>query len=450
MATQADKPKKPNLVDLLTESKKQQEARQEPVTSSMDRQIKRKKWPPRRIAMYAAVAIFAGFIGYELMFGIHPSTLNVQAERLTIATVTRAPFQEFIAEQGTVMPITTIYLDAIEGGRVEQVFVEEGAFVNEGDPILRLSNVNLQLNVMQREAELFEQINNLRATRLQMEQRALDLRGQLAQLDYRILDRRREYERLQRLLADELIAQQEFDRVKDEYEYLLKSRELTVQSMQQDSLFRQMQIEQLEASVARMQANLDVIKQNQENLLLRAPISGQLSLLAAEVGESKSPGQRLGQIDVLEGYKVRAAIDEHYIARIHTGLTAETDFAGHTYRLVIKKVYPEVRDGRFESDLEFVGETPQGIRRGQTLQIRLALGDLSEAVLIPRGGFYQKTGGQWIYAVDPSGAFATKRPIRLGRQNPQHFEVLDGLAPGERVITSMYDNFGDMERLVLK
>ena len=417
---------------------------------SMDRQIKKKKWPPRRIATYALGVIFAIVIGYQLLYGVSASTLNVDAEKLTIATITYGPFQEFIAEQGAVVPLTIIYLDAEEGGRVEEKYVEEGVFLQEGDPILRLSNTNLLLSVMQREAELFREVNNLRSTRVAMEQRRLGLRTQMVEIDYQVLQLRRNYERNKGLLKEDLISQEEYDRSREEYDYMIKRQDVTQESIRQDSLFQEVQIAQLESSVARLQANLRVIKQNEENLTLRAPVTGRLTALDAEIGESKTQGQRLGQLDVEEGFKVRAEIDEHYIARIRKGQTGTFDFAGGAYNLMIAKVYLEVVGGQFEADMEFVGEVPQGLRRGQTLQIRLALGDLSDAILVPRGGFYQKTGGQWVYVVDPSGEFAVKRPIRIGRQNPRFFEVLEGLEPDERVITSMYDNFGDMDRLVLK
>ena len=247
-----------------------------------------------------------------------------------------------------------------------------------------------------------------------------------------------------------MISKHEFELARDQYEFLIRKKELTVESQKNDLEFRQSQIDALEASLQRMQDNLMIVKQKQENLTIRAPVSGHLTRLRAELGEAKSQGQRLGQIDVLEGFKVRAAIDEHYIARVEKGRTGEFDFAGKSYQLNVKTIYPEVRDNRFEVDLEFVSQEPQDITRGQTLHIRLELGDISEAILLARGGFYQTTGGNWAYVVDESGSLATKRRIRLGRQNPQVYEVLEGLEPGERVITSSYENFGNMERLVLK
>ena len=309
--------------------------------------------------------------------------------------------------------------------------------------------MNLQLDVLYREALLFEQINNARNTRLAIEQNTLALRGQLTDVTYQIQRLQRQDERDSVLLKKGLISAQDFQQVNDEHMYWIQKRMLTVDNIRQDSILRHTQIEQLDASVRRMQNNLDLVKRSMDNLVVRAPISGQLTSRSAEIGESKSPGQRLGQIDVLNGFKVLAPIDEFYIARVNPGQRGETDLNGKTYRLTVTKVYPEVSDSKFEVDMLFDGGPPPGIRRGQTLQIRLELGDLAEAMMVPRGGFYQKTGGQWIYVVDASGAFAVKRPIRLGRQNPQVFEVLDGLQPGEKVVTSSYDNFGDIDKLVL-
>jgi len=416
----------------------------------MDRQLQKKNWPPKKIALFAGGGLFFLFVIYSFIFGDSSSKLNVETEKITIAAVARGPFQEFIPVTGNVLPIKTIYLDAVEGGRVEKKFIEAGSMVKEGDAILLLTNTNMLLDIMFREAQFFEQSNNLRNTRLLMEQSRLNLRQQLNEQGYQLLRLKRLYERAAELREKNLVSQQEFEQAKDEYEYRRNQLNLAVESFRQDSLFRAIQIDQLESSLKRMHANLDVTKQRLESMTLRAPATGQLTSLNAEIGESKSSGQRLGQVDILDGFKVRAGIDEHYLARISDGLPAEFDFAGRTYKLITKKIYPEIRDGRFDVDLEFQNETPEGIRRGQTLHIRLELGDLAEAILLPRGGFYQKTGGQWVYVVDQSASYATKRNIKLGRQNPQVFEVLEGLEPGEQVVTSSYDSFGDIDKLVLK
>lgn len=416
----------------------------------MDRKIEKKKWPPKRIAGLAAVGLFVILVLYVFLFRLSKSTLNVKTERITISTVTRGPFQEFIPIMGNVLPINTFYLNAVEGGRVEEIYLEAGTLVKKGEGILKLANTNLLLDIMWREAELFQQSNNLRNTRLSMEQYRLRLNQDLAEVNNQLRQQKRTYERYTELVKDNLISKHEYELAQDQYEYLIKKKELTIESQRNDLEFRRGQIDALEASLQRMQDNLEIVKQKQDNLTIKAPVSGHLTALNAEIGQSKSPGQPLGQIDVLEGFKVRAAIDEHYIARIETGRTGEFDFAGKSYGLVVKKIYPEVIEGRFEVDMEFVDAEPEGITRGQTLHIRLELGDISEAILLPRGGFYQTTGGNWAYVVDESENVATKRKIRLGRQNPQVFEVLEGLGPGDRVITSSYESFGNMDRLVLK
>ena len=416
----------------------------------MDRKIEKKLWTPKRIGMAGGGGLLVLFILYSFIFGDTSSKLNVEAEKITISEVSRGLFQEFIPVNGSVLPIETFYLDAIEGGRVERLFVDAGTFVKKGDPILRLANTNLQLDVMFREALSYEQINNAQNRRLAIEQNSISVRSQLAEVEYQVLRTKLSFDRDSVLMLKNLISSEEFKRTRDEHDYWLGRRVLALENFKQDSLLRVNQLTQLESSIDRLEMNLEMVKGSIENLTLRAPIGGQLTSLNAEIGQSKSSGQRLGQIDVLDNFKVRAAIDEFYIARINIGQEGEFDLAGNTFRLVIKKVYPEVRDGRFEVDMEFTGKTPQGIRRGQTLQVRLELGDLSEATLLARGGFYQRTGGQWVYVLDPSGENATKRNIKLGRQNPQVFEVIEGLQPGEQVITSSYDNFGDIDKLILK
>jgi HlyD family secretion protein len=414
----------------------------------MDRRIEKKKWPPKKIALVGGAGLFVLYVIYALAANTG-SRLNVEAERLTISTVVKGPFQEYIPVNGIVQPIRTFYLDAVEGGRIEEKFVEAGAFVRKGDPILRMGNTNLQLDVMYREALSYEQINNARNTSITIEQNTISVRQEVAEAEFQFQQAARNYVRDSTLAARDLASPMEFKRSQDEYAYWKERKAISLEHSRQDSILRQNQLGQLDASIRRMNANLDLTRKNLENLTLRAPITGQLSSLNGEIGQSKSAGERLGQIDVLDSFKVRVPVDEFYIARVSPGQTGECELAGDTFKLAIRKVFPEVREGRFEVDMEFTGKVPAGLRRGQTLQIRLELGRLEEAVMVPRGGFYQKTGGQWIFVVDPSGDFAVRRPIRLSRQNPQVFEVLDGLAVGERVVTSSYDNFGDAGRLVI-
>jgi HlyD family secretion protein len=415
----------------------------------MDRILEKKKWPPKRVITYSLSGLFALIVIYNLLFGDTSSKLNVETEKITISTVTKGPFKEYIPITGNVIPIKTVYLDAVEGGRVEKLFLEAGTMVEQGDEILQLGNTNLLMDIMFREAELFEQSNNLRNTRLAMEQNRLNLKSELINLDFQQKMLERDFHQKKELLKENLISQLEFEQSRDEHEYNMKRRELAIESYKQDSLFRKIQISQLEASLKRMQNNLGLIKSKLENLTIRAPISGHLTSLNAEIGESKSRGERLGQVDVLEGFKVRAAVDEYHLSRIQRKLEGEFDFAGSTHKIVVDKIFPEIRDGRFNIDLIFSDSEPEGITRGLTSHIRLELGNLSDAILLPRGGFYQKTGGQWVYVLDEGGDFASKRDIRLGMQNPQMFEVLEGLEPGEKVITSSYESFGDNDILVL-
>jgi HlyD family secretion protein len=414
----------------------------------MDRKIEKKMFPPRRIAMIAGIVLFVTLVGYGFSTTSGGKRLNVDLEKLTVSTVERGAFQEFIAVTGNVMPRTTIYLDAVEGGRVEEIFILEGAMVEAGQPILRLSNNDLQLRLLNAEAQRIEQRDRLQNTRFTLEQNSLNQRQQLMEMNYQIQRLDREHSRMRDLHEKRLVADAEFERVRDEYEYWQRRKALTLQAYRQDSLRQIVQIDQMEDALSRMEANFHVIQENLEHLTLRAPIQGQLSALNAQLGEIRNQGYRFGQIDVLDGHRVRAAVDEFYIARVSRGQTASGELSGQTYRMTVTRVFPEVRDGRFEVDLDFVDGPPAGIRRGQTLRFRLELGDPAEAVLLARGGFYQTTGGGWIYVVD--GDVATRRFIRLGRQNTQHFEVLEGLEPGERVVTSSYDTFGDADRLVLR
>ncbi|MFO7980626.1 MAG: efflux RND transporter periplasmic adaptor subunit [Candidatus Aminicenantes bacterium] len=416
----------------------------------MDKKIKKKKWPPKKIAIFAAAGLFVIVVVYMLIFGVSKSTLNVKAERLTISAVRKGPFQEFIPVMGNVLPIYQFYLSAEEGGTVEEIYIEAGNVVEKGDRILKLANTDLLINSMWREAELFQQVNNLRNTRLDMERYRLQLSQELANIDNDLQQQKRTFERYEKLYEDDLISEHEYELAKDQYEYLKKRRELTIESQQKDLEFRKSQVEALEEQVTRMQGNLEIIQGRLEKLTIRAPVSGHLTSLDAEIGQSKSAGQNIGQIDVFEGFKVRAQIDEHYLARVEVGRSGEFEFAGRKYQLKVTKKYPEVTEGRFGVDMEFVDEEPEGITRGQTLHIRLELGDISEALLLPKGGFYQTTGGNWVYVVDKSGETAVKRRIRLGRQNPEVYEILEGLEHGEKVITSSYESFGDMDRLVLK
>jgi HlyD family secretion protein len=416
----------------------------------MDRKIEKKKWPPKKLALIAVVAIFIFFALYSFVFSDSSSRLNVEKDRITISTVELGEFLEFIPVSGSVIPLRTIYLDAVEGGRVQKIHIQDGSFVEEGDTILTLTNSTLQLDVFNREAQILEQINNLQNTRLNLQQERLRLRDQVLNHEFQMKNRRRVYYQNRELWNKNLISEREYHDSKDAFEQSERQVELVSETMRLDSLATENQLKHIESSLERMMTNLDLVQRSLDNLVVSAPVSGQLTSLNAEIGESKVRGERLGQVDILEGFRVRASIDEHYIARINIGQRGEFDFAGQTYSLEISRVYPQVREGRFEVDMDFVDEEPGNIRRGQTLRIRLALGALEEATLLARGGFFQRTGGQWVYVVGPSGDIAVRRSIRLGRQNPQFFEVMEGLEIGENVITSSYDSFGDIDKLILK
>lgn len=415
----------------------------------MDRKIEKKKWPPKKIALYIGSFSIILLLIFQIFFSDKSSRLNVNQERLVVSTVNYGEFQEFIPVIGTVIPIKTIYLDAVEGGTVEQIYLEAGSFVKKGDPILKLANTKLLLDIMYREAELFQQSNNLRNTRLAMEQNAHIIKAQLLDLEFAIKNVHRDYNNKKSLFGQDLIAKQEFETAEDEYKYLKNKRDLTLKSFHQDSVFREIQLEQLAESLERMENNLEIVKGNMSNLILKAPVSGQLTSRNAEIGESKSQGERLGQIDVLDGFKILIVVDEYYLSRVSIGQKGTFTFDGKKHELRVGKVYPEVLNGRFEVDMEFVSEEPEGIRRGQSQHIRLELGDPGEGLLLTRGGFYQKTGGQWVYLVDESEEYAVRQAIRLGRQNTEVFEVLEGLKPGDRVITSSYESFGDVQKLIL-
>lgn len=416
----------------------------------MDRIIEKKKWTVKKVLWLTIGGIIAILIIYNIFWGDRSSKLNVRTERITIEEIKKDFFQDYITITGTVFPIRTVFLDAIEGGRVEEIYIEAGSMVEEGDVILKLSNTNLHLSIMNREASLAEQMNNLRNTRLLMEQNKLGLRRQLLELDYEINIQEREYENKKDLYEKNFVSDKEFTDIKDRYEYLLNSRELVIENQKQDSIFRAVQVKQLEESVRRMEENLTLVRQKLDDLNVKALVSGELAFVNAEIGEAKSAGERLGQINVLDSYKIQANIDEHYISRVNVNLPGEFVFTNETYKLKTTKIYPEVRNGRFSVDLEFADNYPQNIRIGQTFRVKLELGQSKVALLVPRGGFFQSTGGQWIFVLDKSESFAEKRDIRLGSMNPRYIEVLEGLEAGEKVIISNYDNFGDADKLILK
>jgi HlyD family secretion protein len=376
--------------------------------------------------------------------------LNVEADKITISTVAEGDFQDFIPVTGTILPRTTFYLDAILGGTVENKYVEEGTMLKKGDKIIQLSNTNVQLSTFQQETFTYQQINDARNTRLQIEQNSNALQNALVSANYSLINSGEIFDRQKAMWEKKLISLQDYQQAENNYHLAIEQHKLADQSFVADSILKQAQLTQIAASIDRLQKNLELIRQNIDNLTVRAPISGQLTSLIAETGQSKAPGDQIGQIDALDGFKVRADIDEFYIARVAKELHATVEIDAKNYSLIVTKVYPQVTNGKFQVDMEFDGTVPEGIRRGQTLQIRLQLSERTKALLLPRGGFYQKTGGQWVFILNNSGSEAVKRSISLGRQNPDYFEVLSGIKPGDKVVTSSYDNFGEVDKLIIK
>lgn len=375
-------------------------------------------------------------------------TLRVDKDTVTISSAVKGEFNDYIRISGRVQPMTTIQLSPQEGGIVEKILIEEGSPVKAGDAILILNNDNLDLQILNSEAELAEKENILRNTQIQMEQQKLDVRQNVLEYGMQVDRLRRAYEQQKALYEDKLIAKEEYLKAEEDYRLSKQKYDLMAERSKQDSLYRGTQIDRMEESLENMQLNMSMIRRRKSNLIVKAPIDGELGLLDVVLGQSIAAGTKIGQINSVGTYKVEAQIDEHYIDRVIAGLEATFERQGETYSTVIRKVYPEVRDGKFKADFKFDGEQPDNIRAGQTYYLNLQLGQPEEAVIIPRGTFYQKTGGKWIYVVNKEGSKAVKREIRIGRQNPQYYEVLEGLEPGEKVITSGYDTYGDSDVLV--
>ena len=419
----------------------------------MDIQIEKKKgWAlvfSKKSLPYLFAALLLAFIGY-LLLRDQVSTLRVKAETLTIHTVRDGQFNDYMRVSGQVQPMTTIQISPLESGVVQEIFVEEGTQVTEGTPILRLSNENLDMQILNSEADLAEKENILRNTMISMEQQRLSVEQECLQLATEVKRQQRTYLSQQALYKDRLIAREDYLRAKEDYELAQGRLKLVRERAVQDSLYRSVQVLQMEESLSNMRLNMQMIRERKENLVIKAPIDGELGLLDAVLGQSIQAGAKVGQINQMGSFKIEAKLDEHYIDRVTTGLEARFERQESSYSAVIRKVYPEVRDGKFKADFKFKGEEPENIRTGQTYYLNLQLGQPEQALLIPRGTFYQKTGGKWIYVVNADGTEAYKREIRIGRQNPKYYEVLEGLEPGEKVITSGYDNFGDNECLILK
>ena len=421
------------------------------INTIMDKIIEKKKGLAlvfsKKSLPYWGGAVLLAFIIW-LVFRDNASTLRINPDTLTISEVRQGEFNDYIRINGQVQPMTTIQLSPQEGGIVTEIVNEEGSRVKAGDVIIRLSNDNLDLQILNSEAELAEKENILRNTLISMEQQKLSLRQDRLQLQTEVNRLKRKYEQNKALYDDKLIAQEVYLTSKEDYELSASKLELVIERAEQDSVYRSVQIKQMQESLDNMRLNMQIIRRRKENLEIKAPIDGELGFLDVVLGQSISSGTKIGQINSLDSYKIEAQIDEHYIDRVNAGLSATFQRQNESYSAIIRKVYPEVRDGKFKADFKFDGETPDNIRSGQTYYLNLQLGQGEDAVLVPRGTFYQKTGGKWIYVVNKEGTKAVKREIRIGRQNPQYYEVLEGLEPGERVITSGYDTYGDSDVLV--
>ncbi|MEE9372289.1 MAG: efflux RND transporter periplasmic adaptor subunit [Saprospiraceae bacterium] len=416
----------------------------------MDRKIEKKKWTWQKILMIAIPLLLLSYIGNGFYISRGTSKLNVQKDRLLTDVVKRGNFQDFIPVTGVVLPIRNVQLGAIEGGRVEERFVEDGTMVKAGQSILRLSNPDLQLNYLNQEANIVSQINQIRNTSLMMEQQSLNMQENAINVNYQLTIVTARLQRNKKLYAEGVISNVDYTETKAEHESLLARKKLLTGLIEKDRMSSEIQQKQMEISLDLMQRNLKIAQQSLDNLSIKAPIDGQLSGLGAELGELIIEGSQIAQIDDLTKFKIRVRIDEFYISRIYTQLKGSFNFAGENYELYIQKIFPQVTNGTFEADMSFTKKAPEGIKRGQTVSVKLELSAQEEALIVQRGSFYQTTGGNWVYVLDPTTNIARKREIRVGRQNPNYYEILDGLTPGEIVITSSYENYGDKDELILQ
>ena len=416
----------------------------------MDRIIEKKRGLQKKHIPYIAGGVFVLIVLLWILFGNHQSTLQVDEEDITISNVTQGEFKDYVRLNGTVIPIQVVRISPEEGGIVMEKVAEEGQKVKKGDVIIRLSNSNLDLQILNAEAELAEKQNLLRNTQVAMQQDKLNNETEQATLEMDVVRKRRAFEQNERLYKEKLISKETYLQAKEDYDLAKKKQTLIGERLKKDAQYRNIQMDQMEDNLQNMRKNVVLVRQRKDKLEVRSSIDGELGLLDVELGQSISPGQKIGQLNDLSDYKVQAQIDEHYIDRVRQGLMATFTRGDKQYQLQVRKVYPEVREGKFRCDFIFKGERPENIRTGQTYYIDLELGQPEQAIIIPRGTFFQTTGGQWIFVLSADDSKAYRRPIRVGRQNPQHYEVLEGLEPGERVVTSGYEAFKDNEVLVIK
>ena len=416
----------------------------------MDKKIEKKVITLPKVLLGIGCLLFFGFVGSQYLNNTGETKLNVKADRLLIDTIQRGVFQEFIPVTGVVLPIKTVLIGAVEGGRVEERFVEDGTEIKAGQSILRLSNPDLQLSYLNQEATIVSQMNQIRSNSLFREQQTLNLSETALNIEYLLSLAGKRLKRNTQLGKDGVIARVEVEELQDEYDNLKRRKDLLKKTIEKDSVSNAFEETQMTTTIDLMQRNLGIARQSLDNLVVKAPIDGQLSGLTAELGELINEGAQIAQIDDLTNFKIRVKIDEFYISRIYSGQEGSFQFANENFQLKIQKIYPQVVNGAFEADMLFTGKVPTRIKRGQTITVKLELSAQEEALLLARGGFYQTTGGNWVYILNTDGASAYKQPIRVGRQNPNFYEVTEGLQPGDKVITSSYDNFGDKDVLVLK
>lgn len=417
----------------------------------MDIQLKKKRLPNAKKAATVAIATI-GIVGIAVWIwnSNKKTTTRIDRNAVTIATVEAGKFNDYIRIIGIVQPSNSIQISAEEGGIVEQKFLEEGATVHAGDPILQLRNSTLDLEIMNAEAELAEKQNFLRNTQVTMEQDRLNNLTEKSQLDMDVRQKKRTYLQYKRLYGEELVSKEEYLKAGEDYELAVEKSRLVTERLRQDSIYRSLQMSQLENDLENMRQSLSLIRDRRSKLTICAPADGELGFLDVEQGQSIATGKMIGRINVMTGHKIEANIDEHYIDRVVAGLSGEFQRQDSTYMLRVRKVYPDVRESKFQTDFDFVGAKPDNIRNGQSYYINLELGESTESILLPRGAFFTSTGGTWIFVVDPDGKNATRRPIRIGRQNPQYYEVIEGLQAGEKVVISGYEQFGNADKLILK
>jgi HlyD family secretion protein len=417
---------------------------------TMDRKIEKKRWPLKKVIFILAVCALTVFLAYQVLSRLGQTRLKVDPSRVTISKVKYGEFREYYPFDGSVEPVTSVYLDIEQGGRVDEVFVEGGQPIQKGDLILRFSNANLQRNSIDTETRLLENLDAQRNTQFNRSQSKLLLRDTLLDMNHTILVLEKRYRRYKALKEETVISEEDFEDVRDDLQYWKDKRDLLEERIRQEDLLSEKQLEQANKSIERLNLSLELLEKTVESLDVRAPISGHLSSIDADIGQTIGPGQRIGQIDILDDFKVRAGIDEYYISRVTVGTRGKFSLDGSTYGVEVTKIYPEVANNQFVVDMTFVGEPPEGIKRGQNLTIELSFSEAEESLMVNKGGFYQETSGRWVYLISEDGKSATRQDIRLGRQNPRHVEILEGLKEGDWVITSGYDTFKEADTLIFK